>query len=70
MSREEFAALPRVLAMRELRVRVDKPGFRTRSFVVVTSLLDPAAFPRRRAGGAVPPAVACGIGHPIASSRR
>ena len=29
MSREEFAALPRVLAMRELRVRVDKPGFRT-----------------------------------------
>ena len=45
MSREEFAALPRVMAMRELRVRVDKPGFRTRSFVVVTTLLDPAAFP-------------------------
>lgn len=45
MSREEFAALPRVLAMRELRVRVDKPGFRTRVFVVVTTLLDPAAFP-------------------------
>jgi hypothetical protein len=45
MGREEFAALPRVLAMRELRVRVDKPGFRTRSFVVVTTLLDPAAFP-------------------------
>ena len=31
MSREEFAALPRVLPMRELRVRVDKPGFRTRA---------------------------------------
>jgi hypothetical protein len=45
MGREEFAALPRVLTMRELRVRVDKPGFRTRSFVVVTSLLDAAAFP-------------------------
>jgi Transposase DDE domain len=45
MGREEFAALPRVLTMRELRVRVDKPGFRTRSFVVVTTLLDPAAFP-------------------------
>jgi hypothetical protein len=45
MSREEFAALPRELAMRELRVRVDKPGFRTKSFVVVTTLLDPAAFP-------------------------
>jgi hypothetical protein len=45
MTREEFAELPRVLAMRELRVRVDRPGFRTKSFVVVTSLLDPAAFP-------------------------
>jgi hypothetical protein len=45
MGREEFAALPRVLVMRELRVRVDRPGFRTRSFVVVTTLLDPAAFP-------------------------
>jgi hypothetical protein len=47
MSREEFAALPRVMAMRELRVRVEQPGFRTKSFVVVTTLLDPEAFPRR-----------------------
>ena len=47
MSREEFAALPRVMVMRELRVRVEQPGFRTRSFVVVTTLLDPEAFPRR-----------------------
>jgi hypothetical protein len=46
MTREEFAALPRVMVMRELRVRVEQPGFRTRSFVVVTTLLDPAAFPR------------------------
>jgi hypothetical protein len=45
MRREEFAALPRVHPMRELRVRVDRPGFRSRSFVVVTTLLDPAAFP-------------------------
>ena len=51
MSREEFAALPRVLAMRELRVRVDKPGFRTRVFVVVTTLLDPAAFPAAELAG-------------------
>ena len=47
MSRAEFAALPRVMTMRELRVRVEQPGFRTRSFVVVTTLLDPEAFPRR-----------------------
>jgi hypothetical protein len=46
MSREEFAALPRVMPMRELRVRVEQRGFRTRSFVVVTTLLDPEAFPR------------------------
>jgi hypothetical protein len=45
MSREEFAALPRVMVMRELRVRVEQPGFRTKSFVVVTTLLDPGAFP-------------------------
>jgi hypothetical protein len=45
MTREEFAALPRALEMRELRVRVDVPGFRSRVFVVVTTLLDPAAFP-------------------------
>ena len=31
--------------MRELRVRVDKKGFRTRQFVIVTSLLDPIAYP-------------------------
>ena len=47
MGRAEFAALPRVMTMRELRVRVEQPGFRTRSFVVVTTLLDPEAFPRR-----------------------
>jgi hypothetical protein len=51
MSREEFAALPRVLLMRELKVRVDKPGFRTKVFVVVTTLLDPEAFPRQELAG-------------------
>ncbi len=47
MTREAFASLPRQLRMRELRVRVEKPGFRTRSFVVVTSLVDPATYPGR-----------------------
>src|SRR5581483_2991530 len=51
MGREEFAALPRAMAMRELRVRVGRPGFRTKSFVVVTSLLDPGAFPRGELAG-------------------
>jgi hypothetical protein len=51
MSREAFAALPRVLLMRELRVRVEKRGFRTKEFVVVTSLLDAKAYPREQLAG-------------------
>jgi hypothetical protein len=51
MTREEFAALPRVMTMRELRVRVEQPGFRTRSLVVVTTLLDPGTFPRGESAG-------------------
>lgn len=51
MTREEFAALPRELEMRELRVRVEKVGFRSRVFVVVTTLLDPAAFPAAELAG-------------------
>lgn len=45
MGLAEFRRLPRELALRELRVRVARRGFRTRSFVVVTSLTDPEAFP-------------------------
>jgi Transposase DDE domain len=51
MSREEFAVLPRVMLMREIKVRVDKKGFRTKVFVVVTTLLDPEAFPRPELAG-------------------
>jgi hypothetical protein len=45
MSLAEFRRRPRELALRELRVGVGRRGFRTRSFVVVTSLLGPEAFP-------------------------
>jgi hypothetical protein len=51
MSRAEFAVLPRVLRMRELRVRVDKPGFRTKQFVIVTSLLDAEVYTREELAG-------------------
>ena len=37
--------------MRELRVRVDKKGFRTKQFVVVTSLLDPVEYPAKELAG-------------------
>jgi hypothetical protein len=46
MSRETFAALPRVFLMRELWVRGGRRGFRTKEFVVVTSLVDASKHPR------------------------
>jgi hypothetical protein len=45
MDEDTYARLPRALAVRELRVRVRQPGFRTRELVVATTLLDPAAAP-------------------------
>ena len=45
MSKQEYAALPDELMLREVRVRVVQPGFRTRSLVVVTTLLDAEQYP-------------------------
>src|SRR5499427_1784529 len=41
LDREEYHALPAFVTVRETRIRVLQPGFRTRSIVVVTTLLDP-----------------------------
>jgi hypothetical protein len=41
VDRRTYAALPDSIVARELRFRVDQPGFRTRVIVVVTTLLDP-----------------------------
>src|SRR4051794_29462900 len=41
LDREEYHALPAFITVRETRIRVRQPGFRTRSIVVVTTLLDP-----------------------------
>ncbi len=38
---QTYKALPEHLTIRETRVRVAQPGFRTKSIVVVTTLLDP-----------------------------
>ena len=40
IDREAYAALPASLTVRECRVRVGRPGFRTRVLVVATTLLD------------------------------
>jgi Transposase DDE domain len=41
VDRPTYHALPDSIAVREVRFRVEQPGFRTRSVVVVTTLLDP-----------------------------
>jgi hypothetical protein len=41
LDREAYRALPEFITVREARVRIRQPGFRTRSVVVVTTLLDP-----------------------------
>ena len=44
IDREAYAALPASLTVRECRVRVGRPGFRTRVLVVATTLLDAEAY--------------------------
>ena len=39
IDRETYNALPPFLMLRETRVRVEQPGFRTRSIVIVTTML-------------------------------
>ena len=46
VDRETYNALPDSITVREVRFRVEQPGFRTRSVVVVTTLLDPAQASR------------------------
>jgi hypothetical protein len=45
LSRAAYDALPDGLAVREVRYRVAEPGRRTRVLTVVTTLLDPVAYP-------------------------
>jgi hypothetical protein len=44
MTREDYAALPEVLMLRELRVRVRQRGFRTKTLLVITTLLSPWGY--------------------------
>ena len=44
MSQEEYETLPDVLTVREVRVRVEQKGFRTKSLIVVTTLLDATKY--------------------------
>jgi Transposase DDE domain len=41
LDRQAYQALPESITVREVKVRVTQPGFRTKALVVVTTLLDP-----------------------------
>jgi hypothetical protein len=42
---EEYARLPLLLAVRELRYAIDRPGYRVRTVTLVTTLLDAEVYP-------------------------
>jgi len=44
-SKEDFDALPEDLTLRMVRLEVKLKGFRSRTIVIVTTLLDPVAYP-------------------------
>jgi hypothetical protein len=44
--RAEWEALPEQMEVRELRFQVQQAGFRPREIIVVTTLLDPVAYPK------------------------
>jgi len=46
MTAEQFATLPEVLTLREIRIRVAHKGLRTKSLVVVTTLLNAEKYTR------------------------
>jgi hypothetical protein len=47
MTQEAYDALPSELVVRELRYRVRRRGFRTRTITLVTTLLDPEKYPAK-----------------------
>jgi hypothetical protein len=45
LDRQTWGGLPEVLTVRVVRARVGRPGFRSQEVYVVTTLLDPVAYP-------------------------
>jgi hypothetical protein len=46
ISPEEFEALPTSLLVREVHLLIQRPGFRPREIILVTTLLDPKRYPK------------------------
>jgi putative transposase len=47
MTAEQYAQLPELITVRELRYPVTRRGFRTHEVTLVTTLLDPKAYPKQ-----------------------
>jgi Transposase DDE domain len=45
MSADQYRALPESMVVRELRYRIEAPGFRTRAITLVTTLIDAELYP-------------------------
>jgi len=45
MTAQQYADLPETITVRELRYRIETPGYRTRSVTLVTTLLDAEIYP-------------------------
>jgi len=52
MGRREWKALPPTLTVRLIRFAVNRPGFRSKTILVATTLLDPLAYPAHRIAAA------------------
>ena len=52
LTEEEWAALPAEITVRVIRVPIKQKGFRTRELILVTTLLDPVAYPARELAAA------------------
>jgi hypothetical protein len=46
MDQETYESMPESIQVRELKVHIDQPGFRSESFVVVTTLTDAQKYPK------------------------
>ena len=51
MSEEKYAQIPETMTLREVRFQVTVPGRRTEELTVVTSLIDPVAYPKEDIAG-------------------
>ena len=45
LPKEEWNQLPKIFILRQIKVTVEQPGFRVKSFYIITTLLDPQLYP-------------------------